>query len=330
MKQQTISKIVRASGVLAGEQILVHFWGEDTDKAIAGGFLRAVVELGASPLLLQQSRSLNRQLFLGAKESCFDEHYFALFDTFDAVLDVFACQPITLGAPLPDGPMALYRRYLSRLFDRLTACKRFAQIRVPTQANAAESGLDPQEYIRRMELAYDIDYDALRAACTRKAAAFAGAQRVALYTGEGCVAYFDLRGRDWHIDAGDGDLPCGEVYIAPNENKTEGDIFFDVLCLEEKQYTDVTLQIAHGEVVGSSDPAAAAAFAAFFRQNRTVCELGLGMNPQVTSLCSYTLLDEKMAGTFHIAVGANAMFGGQNRADWHMDFVGHGRVERVE
>ncbi len=51
------------------------------------------------------------------------------------------------------------------------------------------------------------------------------------------------------------------------------------------------------------------------------------MNPNVTDLCGYTLLDEKMAGTFHIAVGANTMFGGENRATDHGDFVGRGEVE---
>ncbi|WP_147525382.1 hypothetical protein [Acetivibrio ethanolgignens] len=36
-------------------------------------------------------------------------------------------------------------------------CKQFTQIRVPTEANAAESNLDPQEYVQRMNKAYDID-----------------------------------------------------------------------------------------------------------------------------------------------------------------------------
>lgn len=68
-------------------------------------------------------------------------------------------------------------------------------------------------------------------------------------------------------------------------------------------------------------------FAGLPRENRIVCELGPGMNPNVTDLCGYTLLDEKMAGTFHIAVGANTMFGGENRATDHGDFVGRGEVE---
>ena len=77
----------------------------------------------------------------------------------------------------------------------------------------------------------------------------------------------------------------------------------------------MTLQITNGEITGSSCEAVAAHFAGLPRENRIVCELGPGMNPNVTDLCGYTLLDEKMAGTFHIAVGANTMFGGEKPGD---------------
>lgn len=100
MTRETIAKIVKASGVLAGELILIHFWGENADKTVADQFAAAVAALGASPVVLQQARSVNREIFAGAKESCFDDRYFGLFSKFDAVLDVFACQPIVLGYEL--------------------------------------------------------------------------------------------------------------------------------------------------------------------------------------------------------------------------------------
>lgn len=50
------------------------------------------------------------------------------------------------------------------------------------------------------------------------------------------------------------------------------------------------------------------------------------MNPNITELIGYTVLDEKMAGTFHIAIGDNTMFGGKNSTPLHMDFVGRGEL----
>ena len=239
MTRETIAKIVKASGVSAGKLILIHFWGENADKTVADQFAAAVAALGASPVVLQQARSVNREIFAGAKESCFDKRYFGPFSKFDAVLDVFACQPIVLGYELEDAQMELYRRYISQLFEKLVTCKRFAQIRIPTAANAAE-------------------YAAVRAACEHAAAQFAGASRVAARTGEGCVLQLELTGRTWLTDAGDGDLPCGEIYIAPVEAKTNGDVFFGTLYLEGEAYTDVTLQITNGEITGSNCEAVAA------------------------------------------------------------------------
>ena len=208
-------------------------------------------------------------------------------------------------------------------------CRRFTQIRVPTEANAAESNLEPQDYIQRMNKAYNIDYEMVKKACEHETKRFAGAKKVTVYTGTDCVLSLDLTGRTWHIDAGDGDLPCGEIYIAPIENRTNGTVFFDTFYLDGMKFTNVTLQILDGQVSGSSSPEIAKYFSEQPLENRIVCELGMGMNPNVTDLCGYTVLDEKMMGTFHIAVGANDMFGGQNKASDHIDFVGYGKVEVV-
>ena len=63
MEYKIIQKIVIASGVTAGENILIHFWGDDKDKGIANDFMIAVASIGATPTLLQQSREINKRLF---------------------------------------------------------------------------------------------------------------------------------------------------------------------------------------------------------------------------------------------------------------------------
>ncbi len=326
MDRKTISKIVKATGVSSGEMVLVHFWGEDADKEIANNFMAAVAERGATPVLLQQSRSVNRDIFLAAKESCYGQRYFDLFTKFDAVLDVFAYRPVILGYEIDHDKFELYRRYMAQLFSKLMDCKRFTQIRIPTAANAEESGLDAQDYIRRMERAYDIDYDAVSEACRQAKDRFQGVDKVLLRTGEDCELSLELTHRMWHIDAGDGDLPCGEIYIAPVEDKTQGTVYFETIYLEGAKYEEVLLHIEEGRISGSNRPDVTAFFEKQPQENRVVCELGLGMNPNVTDLCGYTVLDEKMCDTFHIAVGANHMFGGANTASDHMDFVGHGTI----
>lgn len=323
MKEETIVKLLKASGAAEGELILIHFWGEDADKAVANQFMQAAAALGAAPVLLQQSRTNNQALFSVAKEGSFSERYFALFAQFDAVLDVFCYQPVVLGGEIEPQQFELYRNYMAQLFAALMKCRRFTQIRIPTAANAAESGLAPADYIDRMEAAYDVDYEALAASCEAMRGALQALTTLVLVTGEDCALHFELAGRSWHVDAGDGDLPCGEVYIAPVEDRTWGSVFFKTLrIVDAGAFENVTLRVSGGCVTGSDDARLNEFLDSLPPSGRVVCELGFGMNPNVKDLCGDTVLDEKMAGTFHIAIGANTMFGGENAADCHIDLVG--------
>ena len=50
-------------------------------------------------------------------------------------------------------------------------------------------------------------------------------------------------------------------------------------------------------------------------------ELGIGLNPAITRVTGCTLLDEKMVGTAHVALGENRALGGVNNSALHWDLV---------
>jgi leucyl aminopeptidase (aminopeptidase T) len=52
-----------------------------------------------------------------------------------------------------------------------------------------------------------------------------------------------------------------------------------------------------------------------------LAELGIGTNLGVTDLVGSVLLDEKAAGTVHIAFGDDAGIGGDTEAPIHMDGI---------
>ncbi len=52
-----------------------------------------------------------------------------------------------------------------------------------------------------------------------------------------------------------------------------------------------------------------------------LAELGIGTNLAVTDLVGSVLLDEKAAGTVHIAIGDNAGIGGDTDAPLHLDGI---------
>ena len=328
MNKTTIEKIVKANKVSQGEFILIHFWGEDADRQIANDFQAAVVKCGGTPLVIQQSRTLNHDMFSEAHEGFeLNEKYFSLLSSFDAVLDIFTYQPVLLNQPLDEVHKKVYNDYMRKLFPCFIQSKRFTQIRIPSIENALESELEPEDFIRRMEDAYDLDYEELHVQCAKQAEELKDKKQVTLHTGSGCELVFDLSGREWLLDDGDGDWPCGEIYIAPKEDATSGSVYYETLFVEDLgKFNDVTLYIENGKVVKASQDEVDAFFKNQPEENKVVCELGLGMNDKIRDLCGYTVLDEKKAGTFHIAVGGNTMFGGTNEARMHMDMVGYGEL----
>lgn len=328
MDKNLVEKLVRVSGVQEGEVILIHYWGEEEHKEIADWFMEAVTELGGSPVFVQQSRALNQKLFSKAKIECFSENYFKLLEPIDAVLDIFAYQPVVLGSVLEKEQMDIYRKYMRNLFDQLMTKKRFTQIRIPTIENAQESGLDPKDYIQRMNQAYDIDYDQLKKVCNEKVIQLSKSKTIKISTKGEHLLELVVEGRPWIADCGDGDLPCGEVYAAPVENQTNGTVCFESIYLEDVgEFEDVVMCIEEGKLQSCTKPEIQTFIDSLTENDRVVCEIGFGYNEKVRSLCGYPVLDEKMCGTFHIAIGNNQMFGGENQSNIHLDFVGVGEAE---
>lgn len=323
MDRQIINKIVKATGIKEQEVVLLQFWGEVEQLSILTEFSKAVAAVGASPVELIQSRSRNQIIFQTAKEGCYGEAYDSMFQNVDVVLDIFTYQPVVLGCQLEDQQMNLYKGYMRNLFQTLMKVPKFIQIRIPTIENAKESGLEVNDYLKRMSDAYDIDYDNLKKRCESKIQELNPQREKTLITGNNEKLYISYEGRKWYADTGDGDLPCGEVYIAPIEHKTEGEVYFDQLYVEDLGvFHEVVLHIKKGIIVNTNNKKLNLFFHELWDCDKTICELGFGMNDHVRDACGYPLLDEKMDGTFHIAIGNNTLFGGRNQSAIHMDFVG--------
>jgi aminopeptidase len=52
----------------------------------------------------------------------------------------------------------------------------------------------------------------------------------------------------------------------------------------------------------------------------TIAELGLGTNPNAKPTKGMIIVDEKIRGTIHIAIGQNRLYGGVNESTIHWDF----------
>ncbi|MCX7991166.1 MAG: aminopeptidase [Proteobacteria bacterium] len=120
-----------------------------------------------------------------------------------------------------------------------------------------------------------------------------------------------------------GNLPAGEVFIAPVEDMTEGSLVIE-WTNEGKLKKPLLADIKNGRVVRlEGDEKLKDYLGEIFNRdgrNNCLCELGLGTNKRAKR-ADNILEAEKIYGTAHIAFGDNITFGGVNRASTHIDYV---------
>jgi aminopeptidase len=120
-------------------------------------------------------------------------------------------------------------------------------------------------------------------------------------------------------------LPAGEVCLAPLEDQTEGTVVFDLAFMDGRRVEDLEVRFASGRatLVGAAREFAFVqrVVAAGGPGADVIGELGIGINPAVGSPCGYTLTDEKILGTVHLALGDNEMLGGSNPSHLHWDMM---------
>jgi leucyl aminopeptidase (aminopeptidase T) len=179
--------------------------------------------------------------------------------------------------------------------------------------------------------ALDVDYEELRRAGERIAAALSAAAACRLTSAAGTDLALDLEGRAAVVDDGRlqdrgafGNLPAGESFIAPVEGSAEGVVVFDG-SLSGFGLLDgpVQVRVAGGRAVAADGEAGRwllETLDAGGAGGRLVAELGIGTNP-VARLSGSILEDEKVVGTAHLAFGSNGSFGGVNDAAVHIDGI---------
>ncbi|MCU4740913.1 aminopeptidase [Natronoglomus mannanivorans] len=179
----------------------------------------------------------------------------------------------------------------------------------------------------------DADYDRIYEECERMLERVAGAEEIRVTTDRGTDITFSFGDREWYDDTGAvqdagsfSNLPAGEVFVSPET--ADGRFVVDGTMrphglLEDGQ--ELTFDVEDGLVTYISDDeiretvetaAEEAGDAAY-----NLAELGIGTNVAVTELVGSVLLDEKAAGTIHIAIGDNAGIGGETEAPIHLDGI---------
>jgi diguanylate cyclase (GGDEF)-like protein/PAS domain S-box-containing protein len=227
--------------------------------------------------------------------------------------------PVVAGA-LSSCPIAvlLTSKSLSHTRARREACEKHGT-RI-----ASMPGVD----IVRLESLLDIDYEDLRARSEELARALEGARRVRVTTPTGTDLAFEISGRTVYRDTGDlsrpgafGNLPAGEVCLAPLEGTGEGVVKIDgSIGGFGRPREPVIVRFSQGRATEVSDPRLRETLQLHGPDAFQLAEFGIGTNPRA-SVVGNVLEDEKAIGTVHVALGSNHSMGGQIQVPLHIDTI---------
>jgi leucyl aminopeptidase (aminopeptidase T) len=179
-----------------------------------------------------------------------------------------------------------------------------------------------------------VDYRRLARKAERVAMLLKGADTITITSKLGTNLRLFVKGRKfWNdvlCDSKISNIPCGEVWCAPQENKGDGILISDGSVgswgiLPQPLYMEIRagklerMDWLYNKTSGSRllDKIRSSLFQD--ADASRVGELGIGLAP--FKMVGNMLQDEKVAGTIHVAFGANDFFGGKNKSKSHIDFL---------
>jgi len=179
----------------------------------------------------------------------------------------------------------------------------------------------------------DADYEAIAAHSESLHEQVKNADEIRVTSPQGTDITVEIGDRGWLLDTGIvhdaggfSNLPAGEIFVSP-ESATgtyvvDGTMRPHGLLDEGQQLTfevedGYVTEISDGEIRKQIETAAEAVG----RDAYNLAELGIGTNVGVDELVGSVLLDEKAAGTVHLAIGDNAAIGGETDAPLHLDGI---------
>jgi len=185
--------------------------------------------------------------------------------------------------------------------------KKWVTTRWPTDGLAQSSNMSTQDlrdYI--FDAVTEINWKKLDKRNRKIKERFDKASKVGIKS-ENTDISFSIEEREGVNCNGKRNIPDGEVYYAPVKNSVEGEIRFDFPGVESgNQVKDIQLRFEDGKVVEHSSSTNQEFLKEMLDTDegaRYIGEFGIGTNKEMDKYVGNSLLDEKMHGTIHLALG---------------------------
>jgi aminopeptidase len=211
---------------------------------------------------------------------------------------------------------------------------RWVLTQFPTQGYANEAGMELEEYTNFLLSACHADentadpikhWEFIRLQQSRMIESIEGHDEIKLL-GPNVDLTLSIKGRKFNNSFGKHNLPDGEIYTGPVENSVNGWVKFTYPAIYQSQAVEgVELTFETGRVVSAKARVGEQLLLAMVNSDEGSHYLGefaIGTNYEINRYTRNILFDEKLGGTFHIALGAGyPETGSRNTSAIHWDMI---------
>jgi aminopeptidase len=319
--------------VQPGEKVMIAFVELET-YPLVHAIYQACVIAGAFPQVQFLSEELYRlNMVHGAPEQIGWEPEIEAYgmDWADVYFGLRGAHNLDVFWDVPAEKLSLHRKAMGKISTKRWQQTRWCLLRVPNAALAHQAEVDEGTIMDMFFNACFLDWPNVSQEWRRWAEQLDRGQHIRL-TGKGTDLSFSTEGRTWMVADGHINMPDGEIMTSPVESTLDGQIYFDFPgVLGGRLVHDIKLRWETGKLVEATSSTNQDFLHAVLDTDpgaKLIGEFAIGTNPEIKHFCKDILLDEKIDGTIHIAMGrAYPAVGGTNQSAIHWDIIKDMRQE---
>jgi aminopeptidase len=319
-------KMIISSNPLAEELILAVY----REAIQAGAFPSLLIDFPRSREIYYKHASDRQLEFVPPIQKL-------VYETYDHYLSIGAEENTRALSGIDPSRRALRSKATSGLFKTMMgrAAKgelHWCYTEFPTFASAQEADMSLSDYEDFVFTAGKMnsedpvaEWKAFGAQMTHLSGWLKGRDQVVL-KGKDIDLSLSIKDRFFIVCDGKENFPDGEIFTGPVESTVNGWVRFAYPAIfEGREVTDIELWFENGRVVKEKAAKGQELLTSLLDTDagsRYLGELGIGTNYSIPRFTKSMLFDEKLGGTFHLAVGASLPeSGGLNESGLHWDML---------
>ena len=321
--------------VVPGEKVIIAMIEQET-YPLARGVYQADIKAGAFPQVQFLSETLRHSVLkYGNQEQIkwVPEMELWGMEWADVYIGLRGAHNLFELQEIPSDKLAINQRAMGVVSTKRWQDTRWCLIRVPNSDFAQQAETDEETitdmFFNSCFLDWEKELGKWNTWCDRL-----NKSKKVQIIGKNTDLSFSVKGRTWIPFAGTNNMPDGEILTAPVTETVNGTISFEHPgVLGGRLIKDIRLTWHDGKLTDASSSTEEKFFQSIINQDKGSSlpgEFAFGTNFKVDRFCNDILIDEKIGGTIHIALGrAYSECGGTNQSPIHWDIVKDIRQEGV-